>query len=550
MFIKRIDYISPSITFYYQGAHSHTSIFSGILSIISIIIILNFAGFYLYEFIIRKDLNAFYFKTFIDDSGTYPLNASSLFHFINIGESKNDYYWYEAVNFAKYRIIGLESYLINYINDRNISHFNHWLYGKCDNKTDTQGISHLINYEHFEKSACIKKYFDSSEQKYYDIEDPKFRWPVLSHGTIHYDNKFYCIIIEGCKEETINPILGENQKCINDTLIDIKTAYLYFINHYVDVLKYKNPTIKFLERIENGINKVDYFVNNLNIFPSIVRTHNGYFFDNIEEEKAYIYERNDVVTDINKGDEIYIGYLFWLKNTVNEYDRSYKRIQDVAPKIGGIYQVVIFISVFINSLYNQFIELNDTEALLFSSIKIKNKEHKKSPIDNKNKDNKFEELNKEKKNGLIKKSFNREKKLEKLDKNLEQNKFDNNNSKSRNNFIINSEELNHNSSIRIRGNEDKDHRYKNNNNINDKGSKITEKMIKEKKTFLKFIIFNLFCGKKYKWFEIYKNFRTKIISEEHLIKNYLNIYNLLRATENKKRFRRKSYRLKDFINLV
>jgi len=200
----------------------------------------------------------------------------------------------------------------------------------------------------------------------------------LSHGTFHYDSKFYSIFIEGCKDETINPILGENQKCINDTLIDIKTAYLYFINHYIDVLQYKNPTIKFLERIENGINKHDYFINNINIFPSIVRTHNGFFFDNIEEKKAYIYERNDVVTDINNEDIIYIGYIFWLKNTVNEYERSYKRIQDVAPKIGGIYQVVICISVFINSLYNQFIELADTEALLFSSMKIKNKDHKKS----------------------------------------------------------------------------------------------------------------------------------------------------------------------------
>jgi len=378
MFIKQIDYISPSITFYYHGAHSHTSIFSGILTIISIIIILNFAGFYLYEFIIRADLNAFYFKTFIDDSGTFPLNASSLFHFISIGESKNDYYWDEGVNFTKYRIIGLENYLINYKNDRNISHFNHWLYGKCNNTTDTQGISHLINYDHFEKSACIKKYFDSNEQNYYDIKVPKFRWPVLSHGTFHYDSKFYSIFIEGCKDETINPILGENQKCINDTLIDIKTAYLYFINHYIDVLQYKNPTIKFLERIENGINKHDYFINNINIFPSIERTHNGFFFDNIEEKKAYIYERNDVVTDINNEDIIYIGYIFWLKNTVNEYERSYKRIQDVAPKIGGIYQVVICISVFINSLYNQFIELADTEALLFSSMKIKNKDHKKS----------------------------------------------------------------------------------------------------------------------------------------------------------------------------
>ena len=184
-------------------------------------------------------------------------------------------------------------------------------------------------------------------------------------------------------------------------------------------------------------------------------------------------------------------------------------------------------------------------------MKTKNKEYKKKHIDIKNIDNKFKELNKKKKNSSIKKSFNREKKFEKLDKNFQQNIFDNNNnSKSRNNFITNSEELNHNSNIRIKGNEDKDHIHKNNNNANDKDSKITDKITKEKKTFLKFIVFKLFCGNKYNWFEAYKNFRTKIISEEHLIKNYLNIYNLLRATVNKKRFRSKSYRLKDLINLV
>ena len=181
-------------------------------------------------------------------------------------------------------------------------------------------------------------------------------------------------------------------------------------------------------------------------------------------------------------------------------------------------------------------------------MKLKNKDHKKSPIDNKNINNKFEELNKEKKNNSVKKNFNREKNFEKLDKKLEKNKFDNNNSKSRNNFI-NPDELNHNSNTKVKQNEKKE--YRNNSKIiNDKDSKITEKITKEKKTFLKFIIFKLLCGKKYEWFGIYKNFRTKIISEEHLIRNYLNIYNLLRATENKKRFRRKSYRLKDLINLV
>ena len=32
---------------------------------------------------------------------------------------------------------------------------------------------------------------------------------------------------------------------------------------------------------------------------------------------------------------------------------------------------------------------------------------------------------------------------------------------------------------------------------------------------------------------MYENFRIKIISEEHLIKNHLNIYNLLKVTEKK-----------------
>ena len=69
----------------------------------------------------------------------------------------------------------MDDYIINYIKDRNIYHHNHWLYGKFNNTTDTEGISHLVNHKYFGNSACIKKYFESSEQKYYDIDNPKFR---------------------------------------------------------------------------------------------------------------------------------------------------------------------------------------------------------------------------------------------------------------------------------------------------------------------------------------------------------------------------------------
>ena len=56
----------------------------------------------------------------------------------------------------------------------------HWLYGQCNNESDTQGISYLINHDYFKKSACIKKYYDSKTKKYYDKGHPNFEYPSIS----------------------------------------------------------------------------------------------------------------------------------------------------------------------------------------------------------------------------------------------------------------------------------------------------------------------------------------------------------------------------------
>ena len=132
---------------------------------------------------------------------------------------------------------------------------------------------------------------------------------------------------------------------------------------------------------------------------------------------------------------------------------------------------------------------------------------------------------------------------------MEKNKYDNNISKSRNNLYNSSEELYH-SPIPMKTTENKDNINTNNNSNNKYKKVITSKISEQNKTFCKYILSKLLCGKRYKWFGIYKNFRKKIISEEHLIKNYLNIYNLLKANENKKRFKRNSVLLKDLINLI
>jgi len=539
MFIKKLDYLSPKVTFYYKSYLSHTSVISGIISITSIFIIIIQAIYYSLHIIKRKDLNAFYFNSFLEDVGSFPFNASSLFHFITLGEIGENY-WNIAVNFTKYRIVGFDTYYVYYLRDKNLSKYDHWLYGFCNNKSDTEGIGYLINHKFFEKSACIRKYFNSQEQKYYDTDHPKFRWPIMGRGTFNDDNIFYNIIIESCQEDTLNLILGNGYKCKKDPLIELNTAYFYFINHYINLLNYKKPNTKFIQRIETGISKNEYYVNHLNFIPSIIETHNGLLLDNKEEEKTYIFERNDAIRENNFNQEdIYVSYYFWIKNTMNYYQRNYKRIQDVISNIGGINQVVIIISIYINSFYNNYIVLRDTESLLFSSIHTEKKGIKKKIKENKVSD-KIKVSEKENTNKLsTNNDENKKKSIVKHRNKIE--KSINNYSKSNNMFLNNSEDIDHNFEFQAPINE--------NNNIIEK-SKSAHTSKSRIKHFCDFILFKLFCAKKFKWFKVYHNFRIKIISEEHLIKNHLNIYNLLRATHNKRNFRRNSYQLKDLIKLI
>ena len=370
MFIKYFDYLSPPITFYYQGSLSHTSIISGILSIISCILIIILAIYYSLELIQRKDPNSFYFNSYIEDSGIFPLNASSLFHFITIATLTKGYS-NRGVDFTNFRIVGYENYFESYLNNRNISHFDHWLYGKCNNESDTRGISHLTNYDFFENSACIRKYYSLEEKKYFDVGEEKFRWPEIAHGTTNNNLKLYSIIMENCNEDTINLILGEGHHCKSESEIDesfknLRIANFYFINNYVNVLNYDNPNMKFFFWIETGIYQNVYSLNHINFNPSRINTHNGLIFDNIKEEDLYVFERNDVFKEENNGNKVYMGYCFWLKNNMNYYERNYKRIQDIISSIGGIYQIITILSIYINKLYNNYIVLYDTENLLYN----------------------------------------------------------------------------------------------------------------------------------------------------------------------------------------
>ena len=52
-------------------------------------------------------------------------------------------------------------------------------------------------------------------------------------------------------------------------------------------------------------------------------------------------DRNDVYIKNNDDKNIYLSYCFFLKNIMEYYERSYKRVQDVISSIGGINQTTV-----------------------------------------------------------------------------------------------------------------------------------------------------------------------------------------------------------------
>ena len=111
------------------------------------------------------------------------------------------------------------------------------------------------------------------------------------------------------------------------------------------------------------------------------------------------------------------------------------------------------------------------------------------------------------------------------------------NSKSKNFCLTNREEMININKIKK---DEKNIDNANNKTINNKSN-----------NFWQYVLFKLSFEKKNHSFKMYRNFRIKILSEEHLVRNHLNVYNLLRVNERKLISKKKySYHLKDLINLV
>ena len=174
MFFKQLDFLSPKITLYHKGLLYHTSIISISLSILVIweiflISILKVKKIFNKNSQIPKMST---FINFIEDAGSFSINSSSFFHYISIKKDKYNQIEQEF-DFEFFRIIGLDKNLDEYLDDKDLYKFDHWLYGPCNNDSYTIELNNLINKEYFNKSACIIKFYDSKNKIYYNTNELK-----------------------------------------------------------------------------------------------------------------------------------------------------------------------------------------------------------------------------------------------------------------------------------------------------------------------------------------------------------------------------------------
>ena len=497
--------------------------------------------------ILKSNPKIYNIQSYIEDVPIFKVNYTSFFHFINIvtvGRTPE----IDGIDFTKFRIIGSKAYYSVYLHN-NIKGLNHWIYGPCNNSSDLGEIAKLITYDFFQKCACIKKYYDHNTGKYYDIGNPNFKWPEIGHGSSNDENMMYNIYLQNCNENNIGEIIGNDSQCKNITEINKyfqnskgqKIFYLYFLDHYINNSDYRNPIKTFFSRIESPFESGLFSVHSMKFNPSLIKTDSGIISKKTKEELSYAFDRNEeYIKDKGVNDDIYVSYSLLFKNVMIESERNYKKIQDIISDIGGFFKFAQLFAFYLNYFYHSYIVLSDTQILLNNLIQIE-----KDNINSQN--NIFQKL----------KNFKDIEDINEKPKEKDKNEI---NSTSR----INNSKTNKSKSIINPGNE-------NNSTFNSSSMKIkqmnynidrnkiksliltNENTLKTyHSSFYKFLFYKLSCNKKYIYYNIYHDFRIKIISEEHFIRSHLNIYNLLKVdakkrNANKKRF---SYQIKDLMNLI
>jgi len=412
MFIKNFDLFSNQITLFFNHNDKHSSIFSGILSIIYFIIIFYFCILFSLDFLLKRNPNAFFYKRYVNEVGKFTLDPNGIFHFISFNSDKE--YGIE-IDKRAFTIIGVTENDSIMQEKNNITLYDHWIYESCD-QVDVMKLKKYFTSEikeYYFNSLCIKKFYNKTTKKIILKGKNDFPFPFLEHGSSKLNNKIYGIYIQMCQNDTI--INDNNCYPVNIILNKLKSILNYgitFLESYIDVQNYNQPIQKVFHRLTNEFNEKVFTLNHLNFYPIIVNTHSGIIFDTLTTKNSYNFNFNEkLISNINKN-YIFGTFNFWMENNLNVYERTYSKIQDVAGGVDGIVEITMIFFGFINLLFvEDYTITHDINKLLYNMSAKKNLDIKINYVIEKKKEEKILKmfnLNNKKKSIIYKKKpFNK-----------------------------------------------------------------------------------------------------------------------------------------------
>ena len=99
-----------------------------------------------------------------------------------------------------------------------------------------------------------------------------------------------------------------------------------------------------------------------------LKTDNGIFFDKISELDTFNYYLNEKMS-IDSDSTVFGSFNFWIQNQMDSYNRTYKKIWDIAGDVDGVIEVLMLLIKFINLvIFNDFQTIHDFNLQIEKNI--------------------------------------------------------------------------------------------------------------------------------------------------------------------------------------
>ncbi len=377
--LRKLDILSGRIEFTYKGNKGYKNWVGGLLTLSIYSLVVLFSLILINNLFEKKDPIAYTVKKYLETGGT-QMDSKNLYHNLAIINSQM-----VAIDWEDYKdIIHINSYESFSTFEKNIQYD----YDICLLE-DFKGIEYFYSlYAQNQKNVyCLRRMRElrnkdsSNEWKYNFLNfadqsiketnstnnislisesnnpyqpNPDFLYPQLTIEKLENmrEKKFFKIEITKCVNSTDLPYFCKSESEINEKIGELYLI-LNFIDNLFDVGNYSTPIAKYVNTKTMAIKQNTLSNLYLNFFLVNMITSDDLFFDSTSKIESYGFDfHSEAFTETNQ--ELVVKVEFWVSNNSEIYERSYKKFQNIAAEIGGLYRFFMIAGGIINYLFEKY----------------------------------------------------------------------------------------------------------------------------------------------------------------------------------------------------